>query len=340
MSRYIIQSESLTSIADEIRVLSGTEDNMSPNAMGTKLQEANSDVNTEADLISQIMVVLEGKTDIVIPEVKINTATAKLSSNGTSISFTGLESEPEMFAISPTGNITLGTTRYVTGIMYDGEATRGTYGYRARTSATSYHSSSYFTWTYSDGTLTVNTSSTTNGGYFSSSVTYQLAYATTTEGSIGGGSSGGSQLPELSNEGAASDLLAGKQLIDGNGNVVIGTHECETGGYEVITGTVTGVSGTAKTVNCGFKPDAVFFTGTIVQMGNTACHAGVAFTEKNVTSMSTIFAPPNTNYLFSVLTVTQTSSGFSVSGIRFDTALSVGNESNRSLSYVAIKYTE
>ena len=107
----------------------------------------------------------------------IDTKTAKLTSNGTSISFTGLTAEPKMFAITPTGNITLGTTRYVTSAMYDGTTTHGTYGYRATSSGTSYYSSSYFTWTYDNGTLTIKTSSTTNGGYFSSSVTYQLTYA-------------------------------------------------------------------------------------------------------------------------------------------------------------------
>lgn len=35
--------------------------------------------------------------------------------------------------------------------------------------------------------------------------------------------SGGVELPTLSNEGAASDLLSGKQLIDGDGSVVTGT---------------------------------------------------------------------------------------------------------------------
>lgn len=37
------------------------------------------------------------------------------------------------------------------------------------------------------------------------------------------GSSGGIQLPTLTNEGNAKDLLAGKQLIDSNGNIVTGT---------------------------------------------------------------------------------------------------------------------
>lgn len=109
---------------------------------------------------------------------------------------------------------------------------------------------------------------------------------------------------------------------------------------QVKTGTVTGVSGTAKTVSCGFKPDAVFFTGTIPQLGNAACHAGVAFHEKNVTSMETVFSGSSYSYLFSQLSVKQTSTGFSVSAKRFTSAGKQENESNRSLSYIAIKYTE
>lgn len=106
----------------------------------------------------------------------IATTTTKPSSNSTSISFTGLTAEPKMFAINPTGNITLGSTRYVTSVIYDGTKTHGIYGYRQSTTATSYYSASYFTWTYSNGTLTVKTSSSTNGGNFSSSATYQLTY--------------------------------------------------------------------------------------------------------------------------------------------------------------------
>lgn len=108
---------------------------------------------------------------------------------------------------------------------------------------------------------------------------------------------------------------------------------------QVKTGTVTGVSGTAKTVNLGFKPDAVFFTGTEPSY-NVRVHAGVAFTEANVTSMDTLFAPPSTSYVYSVLTVAQTSSGFTVKGARFDKSFQLSNESNRYLSYIAIKYTE
>lgn len=135
-----------------------------------------------------------------------------------------------------------------------------------------------------------------------------------------------------------SDLLASNIKKDVDIFGVVGTYE---GGVaaQVATGTVTGVSGTAKTVSCGFKPDAVFFTGTNPH-DNTGKHGGVVFSEAKVTTMDTIFAAPNTNYLFSTFTVTQTSTGFSVKGIRVSTSIIPSNESNRSLDYIAIKYTE
>jgi hypothetical protein len=156
---------------------------------------------------------------------------------------------------------------------------------------------------------------------------------------------GGATLPTLTNAGVASDLALGKQLIDGSGNIVTGTHECAPSGVTVQrypatnTGSVR-ISGTDTTVTCGFKPDAVFFFGTNPQADNGAMHAGVAFTEANVTTMSTLFTPSSTNYVFSSLGVTQTSTGFKINGVRVDTSFNVTNESYRNINYVAIKYTE
>ena len=61
MAEMLIQSESLVSIADKIRVLSGTEDGMSLSTMENYVDNANADINTEADLIAQIAVALKGK---------------------------------------------------------------------------------------------------------------------------------------------------------------------------------------------------------------------------------------------------------------------------------------
>lgn len=170
-------NSAMTAIADKIRALLGISGTMGLDKMSTNLQTAVTTVDTQTSLIAQIEAALEGKTAAApVTPVTIATAVYKPSSNSTSISFTGLSGEPKMFAVCPTGNITLGSTRYVTSVMYDGSTTRGTYGYRSGSSATSYYSASYFTWTYSNGTLTIRTSSSTNGGDFSSSATYMLVY--------------------------------------------------------------------------------------------------------------------------------------------------------------------
>jgi hypothetical protein len=109
---------------------------------------------------------------------------------------------------------------------------------------------------------------------------------------------------------------------------------------QIKPGTVTGVSGSAKAVNVGFKPDAVFFTGTMPQLNNQAMHTGVAFTAKNVTSMTVPYGTSSTSYVMCILTVAQVSNGFTVSGIRINTSGQQSNESNRSIPYIAIKYTE
>ena len=61
MAEYIIQGETLASLADEIRVLSGSEEAMTPGAMINNVGNANDEVDTQADLIAQITSALEGK---------------------------------------------------------------------------------------------------------------------------------------------------------------------------------------------------------------------------------------------------------------------------------------
>lgn len=53
----------MTALADEIRELSGTEEAMGLDAMTNYVDEANTDVATEADLIEQISVALESKAN-------------------------------------------------------------------------------------------------------------------------------------------------------------------------------------------------------------------------------------------------------------------------------------
>ena len=98
------------------------------------------------------------------------------NSNATSISFT-VSGQPKAFMVMLDQQSSLGSTRYVISVAYDGTTTRGCWGYSSSNTRYAYYSDSYFSWTYSNGTLTVSTSSSSNGGYFRSSYTYRLIYA-------------------------------------------------------------------------------------------------------------------------------------------------------------------
>lgn len=62
MAEYLVQDTSLTSIADAIRDIDGSTDKVTPSGMVTALEGVNTEVVTQADLISQIATVLEGKS--------------------------------------------------------------------------------------------------------------------------------------------------------------------------------------------------------------------------------------------------------------------------------------
>lgn len=105
------------------------------------------------------------------------------SSNSTSISFSGLTSEPKYFAIIPTSNTTLSSsTRYALNVVYDGNSTIGVYS----NTSTATYTTDGFSWTYSNGTLTVKTASTSNGGYFRSGAEHKLIYVASKSGSGNG----------------------------------------------------------------------------------------------------------------------------------------------------------
>lgn len=62
MTEYLIKNKSLISIADEIRILSETQDYLNPANMATKVKEANTMIDNQTSLIVNIINALEGKT--------------------------------------------------------------------------------------------------------------------------------------------------------------------------------------------------------------------------------------------------------------------------------------
>lgn len=61
MAEYIVQGESLTAIADEVRILSGTTGAMGLSAMATNVEDANSEIDSQVELLAQAVAALEGK---------------------------------------------------------------------------------------------------------------------------------------------------------------------------------------------------------------------------------------------------------------------------------------
>lgn len=62
MAKYFIQGETLTNLADKIRVLNGTEESMTPDEMNNGLVSANEEVNNQINLIDQINSLLQSKS--------------------------------------------------------------------------------------------------------------------------------------------------------------------------------------------------------------------------------------------------------------------------------------
>lgn len=131
----------------------------------------------------------------------------------------------------------------------------------------------------------------------------------------------------LPNTQTSANMFQAVQSIPTNTGVEV---QVQTGSYS------TNSSGSA-TVSCGFKPDAVFLYAT---GGQYYSYGGVAFTAFNKTSGNSLIVGSSTSYAYANHTITQTSSGFSVSAKRYSASFKESNDSNRSIQYVAIKYTE
>lgn len=170
-------------------------------------------------------VMAEGtKEDSPATQAVVLVAEATPSANSLTLEFTGLNGEPTLFSIHPKKNITLGSTRYILGVDYDGENTVGIQGYSSgsfmSSSATATYSATAFSWTYANGTLTVTSGSATTGGYFMSGITYQLVYITDTltQGEVVGPSLDLSQVTVTE-----ASMLDGVKAYDKTGKLIEGS---------------------------------------------------------------------------------------------------------------------
>ena len=167
-------NSAMTAIADKIRTLLGISGKMGLESMASNLSTAQDEVAEQENLISQIAAALEGKGGSTGASATIASASVTPSSNSTSISFPGLKGDPQMFCMFQTGSITGDkNNRFCMSVQYDGETIDGLYQSGEKVIA---YSNAYFSKSYAGNTLTITTSSSTNGGYFKSGVSYKLVY--------------------------------------------------------------------------------------------------------------------------------------------------------------------
>lgn len=101
----------------------------------------------------------------------IGTAETQVGSGATSVTFTGLTDEPDYFSVIFKSNFgTSSGYQRVMSVAYDGT---NTYGVAMDSGAKALSSWSY---TYNNGSLTVTSTGTNNGGYFHQPGYYQLTY--------------------------------------------------------------------------------------------------------------------------------------------------------------------
>ena len=104
-------NEKMPALADEIRILSGTEDAMGLDAMKNNVSTANDNITTEAELIAQISTVLANKTDVpgYDIEVTVDSGATVTVTNGKK-TYTGISNGVYKTNVKDIGNWTCSAT--------------------------------------------------------------------------------------------------------------------------------------------------------------------------------------------------------------------------------------
>lgn len=173
----------------------------------------------------------------------LGTDDVQVGSGATSISFTGLSAEPDYFSIVFTSDFSTSSGyQRVMAVVYDGNST---YGVAMDSGAKALSSWSY---TYNNGTLTVSSTGTNNGGYFHQPGDYHLTYGI-----------GGTVEPveidvqplSVTQNGiyTAPDGVAYSPVtvnVSGGGGVNVGTDTWTNSSTSTVSHQFTGLSGTPK----------------------------------------------------------------------------------------------
>ena len=158
MALYLAEDTDLTSVANAIRTKGGTTAQLS----------------FPTGFVSAINAIPTGGST---PTVTTKTTTNSSASN-TSISFTGLTKAPIAFFVRCQTQLTRSSNSsyyYVVTVRYNGTNTTGNYW--RMSNGTFYNDTSHYSYTYSNGTLTVASSASRSsaGGSFYNG-TYELVY--------------------------------------------------------------------------------------------------------------------------------------------------------------------
>jgi hypothetical protein len=142
--------------------------------------------------------------------------------------------------------------------------------------------------------------------------------------------------------------LTGAQTIKGDSNLVpeniksgvsiFGvTGTCEGGTVQRKRGAFAADANGQATVSCGFRPDCVAVYGGI--FGGETVYAGAMFAEASEDTINVVVAPPNTEHIFTILTITRTNDGFTVYAEKTAGSYFQSAETDRVYNYTALKYT-
>ena len=107
----------------------------------------------------------------------VNTITNSQIESPLTIKFDGLTKEPTMFGVIANAEVTFSTAPKILSVVADGTSVYAVTVYKAGSNGVAYITGSNVSWSYSKGTLTVNSDGIDTAGYFDSKSKYVLVYS-------------------------------------------------------------------------------------------------------------------------------------------------------------------